>query len=91
MLPGARGRGYGADALRLAIEYAFVIRGLHRLAIWTLADNVAMQRCGDKAQMVREGRRRQALFVDGAFRDLFDYAILASEWPGYDCTAGVAP
>lgn len=86
----ARGHGYGADALQLAIEYAFVVRGLNRVAFWTLVDNAAMQRCADKARMVREGRRRQTLFVDGAFRDIFDYAILASEWPGYDRTAGVA-
>ena len=84
LMPQERGRGFGTDALRLAIEYGCVVRGVHRLALRTLDDNFAMQKCAAKAGLRHEATYRQAMWYDGAFRDMLGYAILASEWPGYD-------
>ena len=42
LLPSARGRGLGADVVRVLCHYGFVVRGLHRLQVDTLADNSAM-------------------------------------------------
>ena len=87
LLPLERGKGLGTDALRLIIEFGFVIRGLHRLTLWTLHDNYAMQRCAVKAGVLREGTLRQAMWSAGAHRDVFIYGILAEDWPGYGETS----
>lgn len=40
LLPDCRGQGIGRRALELAKQYAFMLRGLHRLWLETLDDNV---------------------------------------------------
>src|ERR1700743_726872 len=40
--PACRGRGLGADVVRVLGGYGFAIRGLHRLQLETLSDNHAM-------------------------------------------------
>jgi hypothetical protein len=40
--PAFRGRGLGADVVRVLCQYGFVVRGPHRLQIETLSDNTAM-------------------------------------------------
>ena len=45
-----------------------------------------MQRCSIKAGVTREGTLKQAMWSDGAHRDVFIYGALAKDWPGYDKT-----
>ena len=90
LLPTARGKGYGTDATRLAVEFGLVVRGLHRMALTTMTDNLAMQRCADQSRMTREATMRQAMFWNGAFRDVYGYAVLDVDWPGYDHVVGNA-
>src|ERR1700761_1501678 len=40
--PRYRGRGLGADAVRVLCRYGFALRGLHRLQMETLSDNLPM-------------------------------------------------
>ena len=67
--PAFRGRGLGADVVRVLCRYAFVTLGLHRLQVDTLADNVAMIRAAQRAGFTLEGTLRGAAWVDGAFVD----------------------
>ena len=50
LAPEGRGRGAMTRALRLIVRYAFQVRGLHRVELFTLTDNVRSQavaeRCG---------------------------------------------
>jgi RimJ/RimL family protein N-acetyltransferase len=81
LLPSARGRGLGADTVRLLCRYGFVVLGLQRLQLETLADNEPMIRAAVRCGFTHEGTLRQAAWVLGAFADEVVYGQLASEFP----------
>jgi RimJ/RimL family protein N-acetyltransferase len=74
--PGARGRGYGSEAQRLAADYLFETTNLNRVEASTDVENVAEQRSLAKAGFTREGVNRGAQFRGGAYHDLVMYARL---------------
>jgi RimJ/RimL family protein N-acetyltransferase len=78
--PAFRGLGLGADVVRVLCRYGFVVRGLHRLQLETLADNAAMVRAATRAGFVREGTLRRAAWVNGDFADEVVFGLLAQEW-----------
>ena len=78
--PAFRGRGLGTDAVRVLCHYGFLVRGLHRLQIETLADNTAMRRAADQAGFVLEGTLRRAVWANGEFTDEVLLGLLAVEW-----------
>jgi RimJ/RimL family protein N-acetyltransferase len=80
--PEFRGRGYGTDACRVLLRYAFVDRGLHRVQLEVLASNAAAIRVYEKAGFVTDGRMRESAWVRGAFVDEVYMSVLASEWTG---------
>ncbi|PZT69237.1 N-acetyltransferase [Streptomyces sp. SW4] len=80
LLPSARGKGYGTDVVAVLCHYGFVVRGLHRLQIETLADNVAMLRSAERNGFVREGVLRSSSWVLGEFLDEVLLGLLAEEW-----------
>jgi RimJ/RimL family protein N-acetyltransferase len=75
-----RGRGYGRDAVRVLVDYAFRIRNLHRVHLDTVSTNVAGQRAYLAAGFVEEGRLREHAWVDGRYVDLLQMGVLRSEW-----------
>jgi RimJ/RimL family protein N-acetyltransferase len=58
--PAFRGRGLGTDVVRVLCRYGFVVRGMHRLQVETLADNAAMVRAATRAGFMLEGTLRRA-------------------------------
>jgi RimJ/RimL family protein N-acetyltransferase len=78
--PAFRGRGLGADVVRVLCRYGFAIRGLHRLQAETLSTNNAMIRAANQAGFTREGTLRRAAWVDGEFADEVILGLLAAEW-----------
>ncbi|NUT45577.1 MAG: GNAT family N-acetyltransferase [Thermoactinospora sp.] len=80
MLPSARGKGYGTDAVAVLCHYGFVVRGLHRLQVETLGDNAAMLRSAERNGFVREGVLRSAAWVMGEFLDEVVLGLLAQDW-----------
>jgi RimJ/RimL family protein N-acetyltransferase len=80
LLPGARGRGFGTDVVRVLCEYGFVVRGLHRLQLETLAGNTAMITAATKAGFVREGTLRKSAWVYGEFADEVILGLLSEDW-----------
>lgn len=86
--PAHRGKGYGTDVVAVLCHYGFVVRGLHRLQIETLADNTAMLRSAERNGFVREGLLRSSAWVMGEFLDEVVLGLLARDWkPG----PGVVP
>jgi RimJ/RimL family protein N-acetyltransferase len=79
--PTSRGRGLGADAVRVLCTYGFSVLGLHRLQVDTLADNTAMIRVATELGFVREGLLRRSAWVTGDFMDEVILGLLATEWP----------
>lgn len=80
LLPSARGKGYGTDVVAVLCHYGFVVRGLRRLQVDTLADNAAMLRAAEKNGFVREGVLRSSAWVMGEFLDEVLLGLLAEEW-----------
>jgi RimJ/RimL family protein N-acetyltransferase len=80
LLPSARGQGYGTDVVAVLCHYGFVVRGLHRLQIETLADNAAMLRSAERNGFVREGVLRCSAWVMGEFLDEVLLGLLARDW-----------
>ncbi|MFF4807358.1 GNAT family N-acetyltransferase [Micromonospora chersina] len=80
LLPAARGKGYGTDVVAVLCHYGFVVRGLQRLQIETLADNAAMLRSAERNGFVREGVLRSSAWVLGEFLDEVVLGLLAQDW-----------
>ncbi|WP_327715372.1 GNAT family N-acetyltransferase [Streptomyces sp. NBC_00490] len=81
--PSARGKGYGTDVVAVLCHYGFIVRGLHRLQIETLADNAAMLRSAEHNGFVHEGVLRSSAWVMGEFVDEVLLGLLARDWkPG---------
>ena len=78
--PAFRGRGLGTDVVRVLCHYGFLVRGLHRLQIETLADNAAMIGVAASAGFTLEGTLRQAAWVQGGFTDEVILGLLAAHW-----------
>ncbi len=75
------GKGYGTDAVRLLLDYAFRYRNLRRVWLTTLAHNERAIRSYEKAGFVREGLLRQHGWSDGAYRDIVQMGILRDAGP----------
>ncbi len=74
------GRGYGTDAMRVLLRYAFTELNLHRLSLTVFEYNPRALRCYEKAGFVTEGRERQCLSRDGRRWDQIFMGSLKSEW-----------
>lgn len=70
------GGGFGTEAFRLIIDYGFNVLNLHRLWIGMTTDNAGMIRIAEKLGFKEEGRFRDALLKNGAFKDITQWALL---------------
>jgi RimJ/RimL family protein N-acetyltransferase len=77
--PAARGKGYGSDACRTLLQYAFSHLGLHRVQVEVLSDNLAAVRAYEAAGFVVEGVMRESAWVEGAFVDETYMSALATD------------
>jgi RimJ/RimL family protein N-acetyltransferase len=80
LLPSVRGKGFATDVVAVLCHYGFIVHGLHRLQIETLADNAPMLRAAERNGFVREGVRREAGWVMGEFLDEVVLGLLARDW-----------
>jgi ribosomal-protein-alanine N-acetyltransferase len=75
------GHGYATDAAHTITTYAFHQLGLHRITAAIGPDNTASITVAQRLGMQYEGRLRDHVFTNGAWRDSLLYSILAHEWP----------
>lgn len=78
--PDYRGKGYGTDALHLALRYAFHELGLYRVSLNVFSYNTRAIRVYERAGFTREGVLREILYRDGQRWDMLYYGILRHEW-----------
>jgi RimJ/RimL family protein N-acetyltransferase len=78
--PADRGKGYGSEALRLALRYAFEELNLHGLTISIAAYNEGAIRFFERAGFVTEVVRRQGIYKNGRRWDLLMMGLLKEEW-----------
>ena len=78
-----RCKGYGAEAIRLILDYGFNTLNLHNIMLSVKADNVEGIACYKKVGFRESGRRREWVFKDGKYIDVLYMDILASEYVSY--------
>ena len=78
--PDYRGKGYGSEALRLALRYAFDELNLERVGLDVIANNPAAIRAYQRAGFRQEGVLRSAVLRDGQRHDRIVMGILRDEW-----------
>ena len=81
--PADRGRGYGTEATRMLLGWAFAELGVHNVWLDTLSTNPGAIRAYARAGFREIGRIRQARRIGGVVADLVLMECLATEF-GYD-------
>ena len=74
------GHGYAFDAARTIIDFGFTTLGLHRISGAIGPDNAASMALVTRLGFTQEGRLRDHVFTNGAWRDSILYSLLAHEW-----------
>ena len=74
------GEGYGTEAAELCTAYAFDARRFHRVIARVVAENEASRRVWEKLGYRKEATFREAVFLEGEYRDVVLYAVLKHEW-----------
>ncbi|HXK33167.1 MAG TPA: GNAT family protein [Dehalococcoidia bacterium] len=72
--------GYGSDALRLMLRFAFEEMNLNRVQLDVYAENARARAAYRKVGFVEEGTRRRARYQQGAYQDVVVMAVLRDEW-----------
>ncbi len=76
------GKGYGTEATRLILDYAFNVLGLHNVMLWVFSYNERAIRVYEKVGFKEIGRRRQAQRIGGRAYDVVYMDCLATEFTG---------
>ncbi|MCL4561324.1 MAG: GNAT family N-acetyltransferase [Chloroflexi bacterium] len=78
--PSARGKGYGTDAMRVILRYAFEELNLYRVSLNVFEYNQRALSVYLKVGFTEEGRMRNAIHRDGRWWDIVFFGILKPEW-----------
>src|SRR4030095_11245346 len=89
-VPSCWGQGYGTEAPRLVVDYAFRRLNLHRIELEVAASHAIARRAYERVGFLTEGTRRDAMFVDGHHADALVMAILRPEWEARNGGGGAA-
>lgn len=84
-------RGYGGEAMRLVLDYAFLELNLHRVTLDVFEYNPRAIHLYEKLGFRVEGRERRWVNRDGQRMDLIHMGILRREWleqPAEEATNG---
>lgn len=73
------GQGYATRAGNFVLDHAFKRFNLFRIWTGIVAENTGMRKVASKLGMVLEGGYRDAVFLNGRYRDINSYAILETE------------
>ena len=78
--PECTGKGYGTEAVRLALKFAFDYLNLERVALSVQANNPRAIRAYEKAGFVREGLLRRDAYRNGEYIDVVQMGVLREEF-----------
>lgn len=78
--PDTQGCGYATDACRTILRFAFRDLGLHRVSAAVGPDNLASVAVLRKLGFQHEGRLRDHVHTNGAWRDSDLFSLLAAEY-----------
>ena len=75
-----RGKGYGAEAIRLILGFGFNTLNLNNIMLSVDADNIAGIKCYKNVGFSEAGRRREWKFMEGKYVDVLFMDMLAREY-----------
>lgn len=75
-------KGYGRDALRTLVGFAFHHLRMRKVSLEVLADDERAVRAYQAVGFQQEGRFREESWFDGALHDVLRLAVLGPEWEG---------
>jgi RimJ/RimL family protein N-acetyltransferase len=73
-------RGFGREAIRLLLRFAFEELNLNRIGLGVFSNNPRAIRCYQRAGFVLEGCLRDAVFRENAYHHEYRFAMLRREW-----------
>jgi len=74
------GKGYGTEAVKLLLQFAFTELNLHRVYLHVFATNPRAIQVYEKCGFMREGLLREAAFIDDRYIDVLVMGILREEY-----------
>jgi RimJ/RimL family protein N-acetyltransferase len=77
---GEQGKGYGTEAMKWALEWGFMVGGLHRVSIGCFSFNKGAARLYERLGFVVEGRNRETVWKNGGWHDSIEMGMLEGEW-----------
>lgn len=78
--PAMQGKGYGAEAIDLMLEWGFLELNLHRVELHVVAFNEHAIRLYERKGFKREGVLRDAIWREGRYWDDHVMSVLRTEW-----------
>jgi RimJ/RimL family protein N-acetyltransferase len=73
-------KGFGTDAMKVILVFGFEYRNLHRIELSVYPDNKRAIHVYKKLGFKEIGRKREARFMNGKYRDEVIMDILQREW-----------
>ncbi len=80
VVPSERGKGYCTEAVKILMDYLFLLKDIMRIQAFADVRNVASQKVLEKVGFKREGTMRKGCFIRGKWGDGYLYSILREEW-----------
>jgi RimJ/RimL family protein N-acetyltransferase len=77
-----RGNGYGSEAVKKLVSFAFEEKGLNRLYLYVVDFNLGVKRFYQQMGFRQEGFFKQDVCIDGIFHDTIHMALLREEYNG---------
>lgn len=71
-------KGYGTDAAKAMLQFAFEVKGMHKVFARFFSSNPASGKIMEKIGMVEEGLLKEHVLKDGKYEDLYMYGIINS-------------
>lgn len=81
-LPEFWGKGYGTEAMKAVIRFAFEEDGVYRITTGCLEENRGSERIMQKCGMVKEAERKNWEWHEGEMKTRLEYRLLREE---YEC------
>lgn len=72
-------KGYGSEAAKLALKYAFEVMKLHKVMLRVFADNLGAIKSYEKAGFEKEAYLKDEVCIEGQFRDMILMGIINPE------------
>ncbi|KAJ5622991.1 Acyl-CoA N-acyltransferase [Penicillium lividum] len=80
LIDGFSGKGYGTEAIKWGLDWAFEHAGLHRICLCVFSYNTRAIELYRKLGFVEEGREREAVFYCRNWHDILLFSMLEHEW-----------